>query len=134
MSGIGDMIGGLMGGGSGSSAQLLGALTEVIQQKGGLQSVLSQLQSGPMGDAVQSWIGTGANQPVSPDQVNAAFSSDTLQQLAQKSGLSTSEVTSQLSQQLPGLIDSLTPGGSVAGGDQLRDLASKIPGIGNLFG
>lgn len=135
MSGIGDMIGGLLGGsGGGSQSSLVTAVIEMIGQKGGLQSVLSQLQTGPMGDAVASWMGTGSNQSVSPDQIGAAFSAETLQGLAQKSGLSTDEVKNGLAEQLPGLIDSLTPGGSVGTADQLKGLAAGIPGLDKLLG
>ena len=134
MGGIGDMIGGLVGGGAGGSSSLVNALIEVIGQKGGLAAVLGQLQSGPMGDAVTSWMGTGPNKSVSADDVGAAFSDDTLNQLAQKSGLSKREVKSGLAEQLPGLIDSLTPGGSIGSADQLKGLASGIPGLGSLLG
>lgn len=135
MSGIGDMLGGLLGGGGSSSQNsLLNAVIEMIGQKGGLQSVLSQLQSGPMGDAVSSWMGTGSNQQVSSDQIGAAFSDETLQNLSQRSGLSTDEVKNGLAEQLPGLIDRLTPGGSIGSADQLKDLAATIPGLGKLFG
>lgn len=134
MAGIGDMVGGLMSGSSGGSGNLLGALMSLIQKRGGIQSVLSQLQSGPMGDAVNSWISTGPNKPVSSDDVGAAFSDESLDHMSQESGLPREEVKSGLAAQLPDLINKVTPGGSLGSSDQLAGLASNIPGVGKLLG
>lgn len=133
MAGIGDLVGGLMGGSSGGNS-LLPALLDVIQKRGGIPSVLSQLQSGPMGQAVDSWISTGSNQPVSADEVGAAFDDESLDQMAQQSGMPREDVKSGLAEQLPDLIDKLTPGGSLASSDQLASLANNIPGLGKLLG
>lgn len=133
MAGIGDMVGGLLGG-SGGNSSLLPALMDLIQQRGGIQSALSQLQSGPMGDAVNSWISTGPNKSVSADDVGAAFSDDSLSQLSQQSGMPRDEVQSGLAAQLPDLVDKITPGGSLGSSDQLAGLASSIPGLGKLLG
>lgn len=134
MAGIGDMVGGLLGGGSDGNNSLLPALMDLIQKRGGVQSVLSQLQSGPLGDAVTSWISTGPNKSVSAHDVGAAFSHDSLSQLSQESGMPREEVKSGLAAQLPDLIDKITPGGSLGSSDQLAGLASNIPGLGRLLG
>ena len=60
---------------------------------------------------VNSWVGSGQNQPVSPGQLGSALGSNTVKTLAQKSGLSEDELTKQLSQVLPEIIDKLTPNG-----------------------
>jgi uncharacterized protein YidB (DUF937 family) len=64
-----------------------------------------------LGNAINSWIGTGQNQPVSPGQLGSALGPDIIKTLAQRSGLSEEEITKQLSQILPGVIDKLTPQG-----------------------
>ncbi len=78
---------------------------------GGLGGLLNKLQQGGLGNAVNSWIGTGQNQPVSPGQLSSALGPSIIKMLAQKSGLSEQEITQQLSQVLPGLVDKLTPSG-----------------------
>ena len=77
----------------------------------GLGGLLDTLQKGGLGNVANSWVGTGQNQPVSPGQLGPALGSDLLKKLAQHSGLSEEELTKQLSQVLPGVVDKLTPAG-----------------------
>ena len=76
---------------------------------GGLGGLLDKLQNGGLGNVVNSWVGPGQNQPVSPNQLGPALGPDIIKTLAQRSGLSEEELTRQLSQVLPGLVDKLTP-------------------------
>ena len=78
---------------------------------GGLGGLLDKLQKGGLGNAANSWIGSGQNQPVSPGQLGSALGPDIIKTLAQRSGLSEEELTKQLSQILPGVVDKLTPQG-----------------------
>lgn len=78
---------------------------------GGLGALVGTLQSAGLGNVINSWIGTGPNQPVSPGQLGSALGPDILKTLAQKSGLSEEDLVKQLSQVLPGVVDKLTPGG-----------------------
>ena len=78
---------------------------------GGLGGLLDKLQKGGLGNATNSWIGSGQNQPVSPGQLGSALGPDIIKMLAQRSGLSEEEITKQLSQILPGVVDKLTPQG-----------------------
>jgi uncharacterized protein YidB (DUF937 family) len=78
---------------------------------GGLGGLLDKLQKGGLGNLVNSWVGPGQNQPVSPNQLGPALGPDIIKTLAQRSGLSEEELTRQLSQVLPGLVDKLTPNG-----------------------
>jgi uncharacterized protein YidB (DUF937 family) len=78
---------------------------------GGLGGLLNKLQQGGLGSAANSWVGSGQNQPASPGQLGSALGPNILKTLAQQSGLSEDELTKQLSQVLPGLVDKLTPNG-----------------------
>jgi len=78
---------------------------------GGLGGLLNKLQQGGLGNAVNSWVGTGQNQPVSPGQLGSALGPSIIKMLAQKSGMSEDDISKQLSQVLPGLVDKLTPAG-----------------------
>jgi uncharacterized protein YidB (DUF937 family) len=80
---------------------------------GGLGGLIDKLQNGGLGNAINSWIGHGQNQPVSPGQLGSALGPDIIKMLAQRSGLSEEEITKQLSQILPGVVDKLTPHGRV---------------------
>jgi uncharacterized protein YidB (DUF937 family) len=79
----------------------------------GLGGLLNKLQTGGLGNVANSWVGSGQNQPVSPGQLGPALGPDLLKTLAQHSGLSEEELTKQLSQVLPGVVDKLTPAGRV---------------------
>ena len=103
--------GGLPGG---LDPQMLIALVgSLLASSGGLQGLLAKLQSGGLGDAVQSWIGTGANQPVSGDQLGSALGPDLMGMIASQLGGSPAQASGTLAELLPGLIDQLTPKGQV---------------------
>jgi uncharacterized protein YidB (DUF937 family) len=78
---------------------------------GGLGGLLGKLQKGGLGNQANSWVGSGENQPVSPGRLGSALGPDIIKILAQRSGLSEEDITRQLSQALPGLVDKLTPNG-----------------------
>jgi len=79
--------------------------------RGGLGGLLNKLQQGGLGDVTKSWVGSGQNQPVSPGQIGSALGPSIIKMLAQKSGIPEEELTKQLSQVLPGIVDKLTPNG-----------------------
>ena len=56
---------------------------------------------------------TGANAPISPDEMHPAIGPKLLQQLAAKTGMSVPELTRKLAQVLPQAVDHLTPGGTI---------------------
>lgn len=80
---------------------------------GGLGGLLDRFQKGGQGPAINSWIGHGPNQPISPGQLGSTLGPDIIKTLAQKSGMSEEDLTRQLSQVLPGVVDKLTPHGRI---------------------
>jgi uncharacterized protein YidB (DUF937 family) len=105
------MFDGLLGGAIG--AEMTTVVSGLIQQHGGVQGIIAQLEQQGLGNTVRSWVGTGANLPISPDQVHQAFGSDMVKQLAAKIGLSPDVLAGKLAQVLPQAIDHLTPAGQV---------------------
>jgi uncharacterized protein YidB (DUF937 family) len=77
----------------------------------GLGGLFEQFQQNGLGNVINSWIGSGQNQPVQPGQLGTALGPNIIKTLAQSSGLSDAELTKQLSQILPGVVDKLTPNG-----------------------
>jgi uncharacterized protein YidB (DUF937 family) len=67
------------------------------------------------GDVVDSWVGTGPNKEVAPDQLERAIDPDVLATLTQQTGLSREELLSRLSRELPQAVDQYTPNGRVPG-------------------
>jgi uncharacterized protein YidB (DUF937 family) len=86
----------------------------LIEKHGGIKGLVSDLEQKGLGPAVQSWIGTGENQAIAPKQVNQALGSDTLKELAAKTGMSSDELAAKLAEFLPKAVDKLTPQGKIA--------------------
>lgn len=105
------MFDGLLGGIVGAS--MVSVVNSIIEQHGGLQGVVSQFEKNGLGETVKSWVGTGPNQPISPDEVHKVLGPDLLQQLSEKSGLSVQELAQKLAHVLPQAVDTLTPGGAI---------------------
>lgn len=78
---------------------------------GNLSDLISGFEQAGLGHIVQSWIGNGSNQPVSPQQLQSVFGNDRVQSIASQSGVAPQDLLSQLSQHLPELINRLTPNG-----------------------
>jgi uncharacterized protein YidB (DUF937 family) len=91
-------LGGLLGGGAGSVS-------------GGLNDLLKQFQQNGQGEVAKSWIGKGPNNSISPNDLATALGADRVNTLASFSGMSRNDLLSQLSQQLPDVVDQLTPEG-----------------------
>jgi uncharacterized protein YidB (DUF937 family) len=93
-------LGGLLGGGAAGSVV-----------SGGLNDLLKQFQQNGQGDVAKSWIGPGPNKAISPNDLATALGADRVNALAGFSGMSREELLSGLSQQLPDVVDQLTPDG-----------------------
>jgi uncharacterized protein YidB (DUF937 family) len=78
---------------------------------GGLGGLLNKLQQGGLGNETKSWVGSGQNQPVSPNQLGQALGPNIIKTLSQMTGVSEDDLSKQLSQILPGVVNSLTPNG-----------------------
>lgn len=107
------MLDGLLGGIVG--AGMMSVVNNIIEKHGGLQGLVSEFEKNGLGTTVKSWVGTGANQPISPDEMHKALGPDFLQQLSQKSGMSVQDLVQKLSQVLPQAVDKLTPNGTIPG-------------------
>lgn len=100
------LIGGMVG------AEMVTVVNRLIEKHGGVQGVVSQLQSGGLGPTVRSWIAEGDNAPVSAGEVHKALGDQTINELAAKAGMSPQELAQKLATVLPHIVDQSTPGGS----------------------
>lgn len=125
MGDLGSVLGGLLGGAGGpqaGSGGLGGALS------GGLGNLGQIFEQAGLGDQVKSWVSTGQNKPISPDEITHALGRDRLGQLAEASGMSQKDAADQLSQILPQLVDGMTPRGSLPREDEVsqEDLGQLV--------
>jgi uncharacterized protein YidB (DUF937 family) len=106
--GLGGLLGGLGGGG------LAGGLGGLLAGLGGAGAL------GGLVDQVKSWVGTGQNQPLAPDQLDQAVGSDTIDQLSRQFQMPRNQLLSELSNELPGAIDHMTPNGQMPDDTELQ--------------
>ncbi len=102
--------------GSGTAPQSNGtleAISHLLSQNGGVQSLIQNFQQKGLGSVVQSWIGTGHNLPIQPDQIRSVIGEDRFAQISQKVGMQPEDLMQKMSQYLPKAIDMLTPHGQV---------------------
>jgi uncharacterized protein YidB (DUF937 family) len=126
--GLGDILKNVLGGSAPTQAGSPGAggLNDILKGglggllaggaagtvlSGGLNDVLKQLQQAGQGDIAKSWVGTGPNKAISPDDLASALGADQVNALSAHSGLSQNDLLESLSQYLPQVVDHLTPNG-----------------------
>jgi uncharacterized protein YidB (DUF937 family) len=93
-------LGGLLGGTS--VGGLLGS---------GLRDLIDSFKSSGQGEIADSWVRTGPNKPVSPQELERAIGPEILATLFEQTGLSKQELLSRLSRELPEAVDKYTPEG-----------------------
>ena len=142
MRGLGDLLGGMMGGNAGQGAGLPqsrgtsglggkgGALMllllplamQWVQRSGGIGGVMERFRNKGYSQQAASWMSTGANEDIEPQAVSEVMGTDELSRLSQQLGVSQEEVSSGMAQILPEMMDKLTPQGSVPDdGDEVLD-------------
>jgi len=100
----------------------------LLQQNGGIEGVLAKLQQAGYGATGQSWIGTGANQPIDADALTRIFGHGQLGALAQSLGINPQDAAGGLAQVLPHVVDHMTPTGGVPDntGDMIAEALSAL--------
>ena len=156
MDDLGKMLGSLGGdtAGAGGTGDIAGALGGLIGSEGGLDGLAGPAQRGGLGEQVQSWVGTGPNEPVDPDQLASALGPDKVNQLSSQTGIDVGALLPMLAAALPTIINALTPDGQGAGRQRRRRVrprqrargprrrrstastrpGSSVPDIGSILG
>ncbi|MCY7371731.1 MAG: YidB family protein [Polaromonas sp.] len=139
--GLGDLLGGMLGGGQrtpgglgglgglgargGSSsglgggkggalvAMLLPFAMQWVQRNGGLSGVLGRVQQKGYSQQAASWVSTGPNQDLPPEAVGEIVGTEELSRLSKQLDVDESVVSSSMAQILPEVVNQLTPDGNV---------------------
>lgn len=118
--GLMDMLGGLMGRRSPKSGDaIMDALLPMLMKKGaldGLGGLLGKFTGAGLGSKANSWVGTGSNEALEPDEVEQALGADEIDRIARDAGVSRDEAKSSLAGMIPGLVDKMSPGGNLPTG------------------
>ena len=95
------------------------AKADAAPSQDGLGGLVDQFKRGGLEDIIKSWIGTGPNKPITPNQLHQALGPETIDGLEKKSGLPRDDLLSQLSRLLPDVVDKLTPQGQMPAKEDL---------------
>jgi uncharacterized protein YidB (DUF937 family) len=112
--GLGDILKGPLGG-------ILGGAAAGSVISGGLGDLLKQLQQNGHGETANSWVSPGPNKEIAPGDLANALGADQINGLMSQTGLSREDLLSGLSQQLPGVINHLTPDGRLPTDSEVSD-------------
>jgi len=78
-----------------------------------LGDILDRFRGAGAGSKVDSWVGTGPNEPIQPSEVEAAIDEDTLTSLSMQTGLSREELLNRITRDLPEAVNKMTPSGEM---------------------
>jgi uncharacterized protein YidB (DUF937 family) len=116
--------------GSGGAAPLIGILSGLLAQSGGLQGLASRFAQSGQGNAFQSWVGMGENQPISSGEVQNALGSEQVKAIANRMGVDPAQASNFLAEYLPKVVDKLTPKGQIdPNTDHQQGLAALLPSL-----
>ena len=111
---IGGVLKGMLGQDAGGAMPALISTALAKSNLGDLSGIVTQLQRGGLGDQVASWLGSGANLPVSASQLRGALGNQQVRELAGHLGLPADEALNILSAHLPNLVDQASPNGTLS--------------------
>lgn len=99
---------------------------------GGLGGLIGKFTGAGLGSKANSWVGTGENEPLDPDEVEHVLGRDQVEKIARDAGVPRADAKDGLASIIPGLVDKVSPGGSLPTGD----LAKSMQGLdfGSILG
>ena len=117
-------------GATGEANPLMGIISGLLAQSGGLQGLASKFSQSGQGNAFQSWVGMGENQPVSSGQIQNALGSEQVNAMASRMGVDPAMASNFLAEYLPKIVDKLTPAGKIdPTADHQQGLAALLPSL-----
>ncbi len=79
-----------------------------------------QFQNAGKGEVADSWVSTGQNKQIAPRDLSKVLTPDQIDFLTEKSGMNREELLAGLSQQLPEVVNALTPEGRIPATHELN--------------
>ena len=115
---------------SGQVNPMIGIVGGLLAQSGGLQGLANKFSQSGQGNAFQSWVGMGENQPVSSNQIQSVLGPEQVNAIATRLGVDPAIVSTFLAEYLPKIVDKLTPAGKIdPAADQQQGLAALLPSL-----
>ncbi|HEU0209717.1 MAG TPA: YidB family protein [Candidatus Udaeobacter sp.] len=125
------MLGAVTGqSGAGEANPVMGIVGNLLTQSGGLEGLANKFAQSGHGNAFQSWVGMGENQPISSNQIQNVLGSDQVKAIASRMGVDPAIASTFLAEYLPKIVDKLTPAGKIdPGADHQQGLAALLPSL-----
>ena len=115
---------------TGEANPLTGIVGGLLAQSGGLQGLASKFAQSGQGNAFQSWVGMGENQPISSGQIQNALGSEQVSAIASRMGIDPAQASGFLAEYLPKIVDKLTPAGKIdPTADHQQGLTALLPSL-----
>jgi uncharacterized protein YidB (DUF937 family) len=70
-----------------------------------------------LGGVVNSWVGTGANQSITAEQIQSVLGNEHIKEFAAKAGIPPEQASAKIAEYLPQVVDKLTPNGQLPKGN-----------------
>src|SRR4029077_14815885 len=109
--GLGDILKSLLGQ---AESTALPALINAVLAKTGyhdLNGLVAALQKGGLDAQVKSWLGPGANLPITEEQLKAVLRNAQVQEFGRYLGLPVDQALKVMAQYLPEIVDNASPNG-----------------------
>jgi len=103
--------GGLLGGVMKNVTDMMGGAGLPADIPGGLKNIVDSFRNAGHGEAADSWVATGPNQPVTPAQTESALGNDLIDMLVKQTGLDRADILKRLAEVLPQAVDKMSPEG-----------------------
>ncbi|MFW6730705.1 MAG: YidB family protein [Synechococcus sp.] len=89
-------------------------LQDFLNANGGVTGLADKFQKGGANEVFASWVSTGANQTITPQQIEAVLGHEKVKEMAARLGIDPAQASDFLARTLPGLVDQLTPQGQMS--------------------
>jgi uncharacterized protein YidB (DUF937 family) len=96
-----------------ANPDLVAGILQMLQQRGGLDALVRRFQEQGLGEVVASWVSTGPNRPITPDDLAKILDPEQLAELSRRAGVAVSRLPEALAGLMPTLVDRLTPDGEM---------------------
>ena len=122
------MVGQLAGQFGGQNNKLIGAVAKLIGGGGigGLSGLTQMFAQRGHADTINSWVSTGKNRDISPNEVQDVLGQDRIREVANEAGVSEQEASSGVASVLPQLVDKMTPDGKLPDSNSANSTLSQL--------
>lgn len=96
---------------------LPGLVTQYLAKTeiGDTANLIKRLRDGGLDREVDSWLGSGPNLPVTPEQVRGALGDSVIEQAVAVTGIPADKLLVLMAGYLPNAVDAMSPNGTIEG-------------------